>query len=429
MGYGHMRAAHSLANAIGQPVLQVDEPPIADSEEHRLWASLRRIYEVASRTSQLPGIIGAPLHTLIDALTAIAPLHPYRDLSAATLPVRSLDRLVRKGLGQGLVARLRAEQRPLLTTFFAPAIAADRHGCEPVYCVVTDVDLHRIWVPRNPDNSRIIYLTPSRRALRRLRAYGVARDRIEFTGFPLPLDLLGGPELGALRRSLAARLVRLDPERAFRSQTRNEVQHFLGPLAKDEEGRPPLVTFAIGGAGAQTDILRQLLGGLKPLLLGGKLRLCVVAGVRVELAERIRQWIREHGLEGLPDDDVTVLVANDLDTYFVRFNELLARTDLLWTKPSELTFYGALGLPLVLTTPVGMHERYNRRWAIENGAALAQRDPRYASDWIKEWLADGTLAAAAWSGFVRLPKFGTLQILDRLGVAARPLAQVSSGAT
>ena len=56
-----------------------------------------------------------------------------------------------------------------------------------------------------------------------------------------------------------------------------------------------------------------------------------------------------------------------------------------------------------------------RRWAIENGAALKQRHPDYAGFWLREWLAEGTLAAAAWSGFLRLPKFGVYHILERVG--------------
>ena len=114
---------------------------------------------------------------------------------------------------------------------------------------------------------------------------------------------------------------------------------------------------------------------------------------------------------------IEILYEADIESYFARFDERLAETDVLWTKPSEMTFYAALGLPLVLAPPLGVHERYNRRWTIENGAGLKQRDPRYAGYWIREWLADGTLAAAAWSGFVRLPKFGLYQILERLGQA------------
>jgi hypothetical protein len=93
-----------------------------------------------------------------------------------------------------------------------------------------------------------------------------------------------------------------------------------------------------------------------------------------------------------------------------------------------MTFFAALGIPLVFSQPVGMHERYNRRWAIENGAGLKQREPRHAGYWIREWLAEGTLAAAAWSGFMRLPKFGLYQIVERVaGGVRRAGRRVSSG--
>jgi catechol 2,3-dioxygenase-like lactoylglutathione lyase family enzyme len=67
--------------------------------------------------------------------------------------------------------------------------------------------------------------------------------------------------------------------------------------------------------------------------------------------------------------------------------------------------------------PVGVHERYNRRWAREGGAALKQRDARFAAEWLGDMIADGTLAAAAWAGFMRLPKFGLERILDAVGRA------------
>jgi hypothetical protein len=112
---------------------------------------------------------------------------------------------------------------------------------------------------------------------------------------------------------------------------------------------------------------------------------------------------------------VEVLYEPDLLRYFERFHERLGETDILWTKPSEMTFFAALGLPLVLAPPVGVHEQYNRRWAVESGAGLQPSDARYAAEWIEAWLGDGTLAGAAWSGFRRLPKHGLYNIIDTIG--------------
>jgi hypothetical protein len=419
MGFGHLRAAHALAAALGTRVEHADRPPLAGAEEQRLWQSARRLYEATSRASQLP-LLGAPLRALLDSLTSIPHLYPKRDLSRATLQARSLDRLIRKGLGMGLVERLRASGAPLLTTYFATAVLADRHGCGPVYCVVTDVDLNRVWVPLDPRRGGIHFLTPSRRALERLRAYGVAPGQIEFTGFPLPPELLGGPELPVLRRQLAGRLVRLDRKGVFRAQARSEIHYFLGiELPEDQERCPPLLTFTVGGAGAQAGLARDLVRSLAPLVRDGRLRLALAAGIRPEIAARFERWVGEAGLADRLGGDVRIFLAADLDGYFAGFNRLLAETDVLWTKPSELTFFAALGIPLVFSQPVGMHERYNRRWAVENGAGLKQRDPRQAGFWLHEWLAEGTLAAAAWSGFMRLPKFGLYQIVERVAAGAR----------
>jgi hypothetical protein len=428
MGFGHLRAAHALASALDTPVLHADRPPLAGPEEQRLWQSARRLYEATARASQLP-LLGAPLRALLDSLTSIPHLYPKRDLSAATLQARSLDRLIRKGLGMGLVERLRETGAPLLTTYFASAVLADGHGCAPVYCVVTDVDLNRVWVPMEPRRSGIVFLTPSRRALERLRAYGVARGQIEYTGFPLPPELLGGPDLAVLRRQLAGRLVRLDREGTFREQARSEIHYFLGvELPEDQERRPPLLTFTVGGAGAQAGLAQPLVHSLAPLVREGRLRLALAAGTRPEVAARFERWVRDADLGDRLGDDVVIFLGTGVDAYFAGFNRLLAETDILWTKPSEMTFFAALGIPLVFSQPVGMHERYNRRWAIENGAGLKQREPRHAGYWIREWLAEGTLAAAAWSGFMRLPKFGLFQIVERVaGGVRRAGRRVSSG--
>lgn len=414
MGYGHMRAAHALGEALGVEVLRVDRAPLAGPAEVRQWERTRRSYEGLTRLSQLP-TAGRPLRTLLERLTDIPQLYALGDQRRPTLGSRLQEGLIaRAGIGRGLVDELRASGRGLLTTYFTPAIAADRAGCEPVWCVVTDADINRVWAPFDPGRSRLHYLVPSRRAMRRLRAYGVAPDRIHETGFPLPPGLLGGPDLGRLKANLAARLVRLDPSGTFRRQMHDELGHFLGPLG-DKPDKPPLLVYAVGGAGAQAHLARRFLPGLRRMLAAGRLRLLLVAGVRREVADAFSGYLAEAGLEQEPGGPVEILVEDDLDTYLDRFHRALAGADILWTKPSEMTFFGALGLPLVFAKPVGEHERFNRRWAIRQGAGIKQGDPRYAGGWLDEWLQDGTLARAAWSGYMHLPKFGLYRILETIG--------------
>jgi hypothetical protein len=412
MGYGHLRAAQPLAERLGTAVLECDREPLAGPDEQEEWARARRFYELASRVSQLPAV-GGPIRSLLDGITHIPPLHPLRDLSTPTLAARLLHRYAGRGLGRGLTVRLRRDGAPLLTTFFAPALTANAHGCDALYCVVTDSDINRVWAPLEPTRGRVRYFAPSLRVVQRLRAYGVPPHHVIYSGFPLPHALLGGPDLPTLRANLARRLARLDPHRSFRDHYRNELQHFLGPLP-DEERRPPRVTFAVGGAGAQVGLARQFLPGLAGSLRAGALRLCLVAGTRGEVAAAFDEALAQAGLAEEVGRSVEILHERTLRGYLARFDTLLAETDVLWTKPSELTFYGALGLPLVFCPPIGVHEAYNRRWSIEQGAGLKQRDPRFAAGWLHEWIADGTLAGAAWNGFMRLPKFGLYRILEEV---------------
>jgi hypothetical protein len=416
MGYGHLRAAHALASALGVPIFNADDEPLADASERRQWARARQFYEFVSRASQMP-LVGGAFDAALGALTSIPQLYPRRDLSAPTWAVRYLATNVAAGLGRGMVQQLGAAG-PLLTTFYAPAIAADLAGLDNVHCVVTDADVNRIWVSPRPEKTRIHYMVPGLRTARRLRAYGVPAARITFTGFPLPPELLGGHDLPVLRRNLAARLARLDPGGSFRDAYGDDVDHFLGLVAPAQVARPPLVTFAVGGAGAQADLPQLFLPGFRRPLQDGRLRLALVAGVRKDVADRFFRAIAQADCDHLLGNGIEVLEAPDLATYFTRFNALLAETDVLWTKPSELTFFGALGLPLVFAPPVGRHEDYNLRWSREAGAGVKQRDPRFMAERLLDWIEDGTLAGAAWSGYMRLPKFGTYRIASLVGDAA-----------
>ena len=413
MGLGHQRAAAAVAAALGQRVLYADRPPLAGGEEPRHWEQARRLYEGASRLSQTPGV-GPPLRALLGGLTRIPHLHPGRDLSAPSLATHVVERLLARGLGAGLADELRRTGRPVLATHFVPALAADYHRCLEVACLVTDSDLARAWVRDDPARSTIRYFAPTDRAARRLAAYGVPRSHVLLTGFPLPDELVGGPELPILKRHLARRLARLDPGGGFRASRGGEVDERLGGAPAADEGAPLLV-FAVGATGAQADLPERFLPSLRPRIEAGKLRLALLASARADVARRFEALLASYKLAGHPG--ARVVGEPDLAATFDVCNALLAEADVLWTKPSELAFYGALGLPLVLSAPVDAQEVYNHRFAIEQGAALAQHDPRFAGDWIAEWLENGTLAGAAWSGFTRLPKRGLYRILDAYGVA------------
>jgi hypothetical protein len=395
---------------LGGEVLHADRPPLADTEEQRRWGNLRRAYESISRVSGLPWI-GPPLRTLLNSATHIPHLHPFRDLSVRTLGVKMLERSGREGLGETMVAYLQERDSTLLTTFYSPAVLADYHGYDRVFCVVTDSDVNRVWAPIEPATSKIHYFAPSGRVVRRLRSYGVPKEQIELTGFPLPHSLVGGLDAPALRKNLAARLSRLDPLGTFRKQFRRDLEQF-DPLP-DPNG-PPHLVFAVGGAGAQSDLPKHFLPSLADALNANELRLTLVAGVREDVRKRFEQQIEMARLEPRVGHNLHVLFEETTDAYFERFDETLADADVLWTKPSELVFYAGLGIPLLLSEPVGIHEAYNRRYAREHGAALKQRDPRVVGGRLRELLEDGHLANAAWAGYRRIPHRGLYEIQKRI---------------
>jgi hypothetical protein len=410
MGYGHLRPARAIAKQIGVGVMHADRPPLADEEEQRRWQATRRFYEGVTRVSSL-ALVGTPLRVLLNSITDIPNLHPFRDLSNPTLAVKLLEHSARSGLGRSLVAYLQERDLSLVTTFYSPATFADYHGYDRIFCVVTDSDINRVWAPIDPRSSKIHYFAPSGRAVRRLRSYGVAPHQIELTGFPLPHSLVGGPEAPTLVKNLMRRLVRLDPKGVFRRQFAGDLEP-LGALPEPTE--PPRLVFAVGGTGAQAELPGVFLPSLKALLEKQKLRLTLVAGVREDVRVRFEHALARTGLGAELGKSIEILHEPELDRYFDRFDALMADTDVLWTKPSELVFYAGLGIPLLLAPPVGIHESYNLRWARENGAGLKQRDPRVVGERIQEHLSDGNLAAAAWAGYRRLPNRGLYRIADRL---------------
>ena len=142
----------------------------------------------------------------------------------------------------------------MLTSFYVPAIAADVSGYDQIYCVICDADLNRVWVAKEPWDSQINYFAPCGKAAQRLKSYGVPEERIYLTGFPLDESLLGGRDLTTLKRDLAIRLRVLDPTGRFHTAMGKSVHDLLGDAADIEppSDRVLTVTYAVGGAGAQT---------------------------------------------------------------------------------------------------------------------------------------------------------------------------------
>ena len=410
MGYGHQRAVHPLRTIAHNGVLVVGRNDASSPSERGLWSRLLGVYETFSRARGIP-VIGKPIFNILDALLHIPSLYPIRDLSRSTFQVDLLGSLVKQGLGRGLLARIGDTHLPLVTSFYAPAVAADMAGYDTIFCIICDADLNRVWVAKQPWESRINYFAPCGRAAQRLRAYGVPEERIFLTGFPLPQELLGD-NLATLKHDLARRLVRLDPERKFQALHAPSVKHFLDVDLREMKVEGPLtITYAVGGAGAQREIAASIVRSLRGRLESGEIRINLVAGVREEVRDYFLGVVRT-----LPStaSAVTVHCAPTIPEYFDSFNALLRTTDILWTKPSELSFYCGLGIPIVMTPTIGSQEKFNRRWLFEVQAGMKQDNPDYTDHWLRDAVRDGRLAEMAWDGFLKARKLGTQKIVEVL---------------
>ncbi|MBT8379952.1 MAG: hypothetical protein KJN64_12065 [Ignavibacteria bacterium] len=411
MGYGHQRAVSPLKDIAEEDIITVGSSEAVSKSEKKLWKRLLNAYELFSRAKGIP-IIGPPLFSMLDALMHIPSFYPMRNLSNTTFQVNLLESTIEKGLCKGMLEKISTKVLPLVTSFYASAIAADKNGLTKIYCIICDADINRVWVAKQPWESRIEYFAPCGKAAQRLKAYGVPEERIHLTGFPLPKEILGDEGLSLLKKDLAQRLFYLDPKGKFWARHGRNVEHFLGKEnCRFHNNRKLTITFAVGGAGAQTEIGAKITNSLKEKLLTGEVNLNLVAGIR----EEVRDYFLSVKEKIDPDcEGINIIYSDSMQDYFKLFNSSLRNTDILWTKPSELSFYSALGIPIIMSPAIGSQEKFNRKWLHEIQAGIRQENPDYTDQWLYDLLGRGTLAESAWDGFLKARKLGTFKIIEMI---------------
>lgn len=413
MGYGHQRAAYALKDIAHGGIITMNNYDGIPASERKVWLQSREGYELVSRL-QARSAIGHAVFELFDKFQEIQGFYPKRDLSRPTLQLRHAYHLIeKKGLGKHLFEEVlsRESTLPLLCTFFLAAFAAEHYGYPgDIFCQVCDADVSRTWAPRNPKNSRIKYLAPNSRVVERLKLYGVREENIYAVGFPLPKENIGNPEtMHILKKDLGARLVNLDPKKAMSHKFGHIINYHLGRGNISKKPTHPLtLTFAVGGAGAQSSIGEDILHALRHKILTGAIRVILVAGSRGDVRTEYKKIVASLRLDR--DKGVEILYEKTKPEYFKSFNHALRTTDILWTKPSELSFYTALGLPLIMAPSLGSQEDFNRVWLKTIGGGIAQNDPRYADEWLFDWIENGWLARAALNGFSGAPIGGVFEI-------------------
>ncbi len=426
MGYGHERAAVGLEDLAEDGIIVANDYHGIPTHDRNLWKQSRSAYEFFSRLQPLP-VIGQGLFDIMDSFQKIPDFYPRRDLSKPSLQVTETYRWIEKQkLGKHLVEQLSKKNGhlPFVSTFFLPAFAAEVHHYPgDIYIIICDADVSRAWVPLDPKNSRIKYLAPNGRVVERLQLYGVPCERIFLTGFPLSKSLIGGPLGKTVKHDLSERLANLDPQNIFRQKYADTLTRELGNGWQKQKTRRPLtLTFCVGGAGAQKHLGLDILESLREDILDGRIRLNLEAGTRQAVARYFHDGIYALGLKRALGTFLNIHVYKTRADYFADFNETLRNSDILWTKPSELSFYAGAGIPIIIAPSIGSQEDFNRLWLQSVGAGLAQFDPRYTHEWLFDWINSGGLARFAWNGYIEAPTHGAYRIESIVTGKDTPLA-------
>ena len=414
MGYGHSRAAYSLKDLSGGTVLSANDYKGIPASDKKLWKDSREVYETISRMKPIP-VVGDFLFEALDHWQQIDTFYPRRDLSKPNMQVTQIYRMIKKGLGKHLIEMLSEDPKPLVTTFFIPAFFADYYDYPgDIWCVTTDADISRAWAPIDPHSSRIKYLAANGRCAERLKLYGVRDENIYLTGFPLPKTLIGGAKSGELKDLLSRRICNLDPNGIFNDRYARSIRAELGPArcAINDAEHPLTLTYTVGGAGAQRQLGVQILKSLKSDIRRHKIRLNLLAGTHKATIKFYREAAIAAGLKKELGKWINVPEFESREAYFSGFDEYLATTDILWTKPSELSFYTGLGIAIVMAPPIGSQEEFNRVWLNYVGGGVSQNNPKYTNEWLFDWINSGGVARMAYNGYIEAPTHGTYRIED-----------------
>jgi len=406
MGYGHQRAAYPLLDiAKDNQIVTINNYEGVPDWERKYWKNSLESYEKISRLKKIP-LFGTLVFKIMDAFQKIDEFYPNRDLSKPTVQEKFFYRIIKKGLGKDLIEKLNETKLPFLTTFFVAAYFAEAQNYQgDIYCVICDTDASRAWANMDSENTRVVYLLPSEKVKERFLMYGVKEKNLVVTGFPLPKENIGENK-EILKTDLALRLSILDPRGVYVEKYSPLIKNYLPEIKT--ANRPITITYAVGGAGAQKEIGLIILRNLKDKVLDGTLAINLVAASRLDVKDYFVEGVKELGLEA--NANVKIIFNQDKVTSFKMFSKALRDTDILWTKPSELSFYSALGLPIIMSQPVGSQEDFNREWLISTGAGIDSYDAEHVEEWLPDLLESGRLAKAAMDGFLNAEAMGTYNI-------------------
>jgi len=415
MGYGHQRTAYPLKSfAENREVVCANDYPGIPASDKKIWESSRNFYEFISRFKRFP-LLGEWSFSLFDMTQKINDFYTTKDLSVSNFTQRRTFPLFEKGWGKDLIEKLKLKKSiPIVSTFYNPAFMAEYFNYpNDIFCVICDADISRSWAPIAGKKSRIKYFAPNTRVIKRLKMYGVKSSNIILTGYPLPMENIGGKNMEVLKEDLKNRIVNLDSLKKYREKHGFVIREKLGKLPKESD-HPLTIMFTVGGAGAQKELGISIVRSLKKTINNKRLKVILVAGTKKEVRDYFEKEIRNGGLGELLNNGIEILWGKNFDEYYDKFNLALRKTDILWSKPSELSFYSALGLPIIIAPTIGSQEEFNRNWLLKSGFGIDQGKIEKVKDWFYDYLHSGYFAEMAMEGFIEGEQMGTIRIKEEI---------------
>jgi processive 1,2-diacylglycerol beta-glucosyltransferase len=241
---------------------------------------------------------------------------------------RQVERLNTRALRKEIAA---LKPDAIVCTHFLPAeilanaIRKGKLDC-PVWVQVTDFDLHRLWVQENMAG----YFAANDEVAFRMRAQGIAAAHIHVTGIPIM------PAFGqALDRPTCAGEYGLDPKR---------------------------MTILLMGGGAGLGSMDTI--ALRLLALRDDFQLIVMAGKNAAALAALQTLAKTYPQRLVPQG------------FTDKVERLMACADLVITKPGGLTSSEclAMGLPMIVNSPIPGQEERNADFLLEQGVALKAFD-------------------------------------------------------
>lgn len=317
-GAGHVRAAQALCATAEQAFVQLRLTHVDLME--LVPAGFRKIYaDSYIKVIEKAPLLWAYLYESTNRRTEHSPLDKLRRI-VEQLNTRRLD---------DELERLAPDA--IICTHFLPAELLSRRiakgrATPPVWVQVTDFDVHALWIHPHLQG----YFVANDEVAWRIAARGIARERVQVSGIPIMPQFAAPP-------------------------SRNDAAAELGL-----DANKTTLLMMSGGAGVgDIGSLAQRL-----LALDRDFQIVALAGRNEALLGELKALASRH-------------VGRLLPMGFTRTIErTMAAADLAITKPGGLTTSEclAMGLPMILVSPIPGQEERNADYLLESGVALKAVD-------------------------------------------------------